>query len=357
MIKDRLLKEQLLKYFVRRNWYPELEINVISKQRLSKIKKLITDIDVIGAYPDSTGKFKTIIGDCKTLKGVSPISRVLWLKGLMSYFEAEKGVILLTKSIEKEHQFNASILDIQLMTDSDFSIFAKNSADYINPPISSLEEIANWEAFFLIFSRFPALKPYELFCNTDFWNDKVNSSQLRSGLVLMRETMGEIDPGNNFHLSVILNHLSLLAISLQNIVMQIFNRYSVPNNQLDLDEDLKLIIYGGLENYEFMNSLRKKFANNMQTEDLQLPSWREFIELVRLLLESPLLFSDVPLLLKELSYTLLSKDKIRYTKASAIIARNKQVQNYAVRHIDYFCKATKAPSELNKTLSSIALTY
>lgn len=68
MMKDRLLKLRLLKYYLLNFWYPELEVNIKSKERLSNAPKLITDIDALALFPDVTGNLRLYLGDCKTLK-------------------------------------------------------------------------------------------------------------------------------------------------------------------------------------------------------------------------------------------------------------------------------------------------
>jgi len=358
MIKDRLFKQALLEYYTKRFWYPQLEVNILSKHRLSSTKKLITDVDVLGLYNDATGYFKFVLGDCKTLKGQSPVSRVLWMKGLMEYLNASKGIIILTKNIEKEHQLTASTLDIQLLSDKDFSVFSRNTANYVTSPQSALSVIDNWDKYLDIGKRFLGLNPFVEYSHTHFWNEQSSNYQLRSGVYILKHRRGEINPENILHQSIVLNHFSLVSLALNNILIQIFSQYLVPYGKGDLEEDLKVIIYGGIENYEFLNDLRKRFGGTAaQTEDLKLPEWNKLIELVRLLLDNPLSFADVSLFLKELSFLLLSDPTQNYGYAKGIVSKNKYVTMFSIRLIEYLCAATNLPSDLRSILEGQVLEF
>jgi hypothetical protein len=352
MMKDRLIKEKLLNYYLKRFWYPQLEVNILSKQRISNTRKLITDIDVLGLYTDITGFSKIILGDCKTLKNQSPITRTLWMRGLMDYFNCEKGIILLSKEIEKEHQLTASILNIQLLSDDDFEIYSKNTADYNSEIKSALSMMEHWDAFFQIEKRFPPLASFGDFSKTFFWNEQDSNYQLRSGIYFLRKNKGELNPSNPLHQSITLNHFSLIAIALNNILIKVFNQYLVPTVKTDLDTDLKIIIYGGIENYDFLNELRKKFSNpSIGEPDLKLPEWDKFIELVRALLERPLAFSRVSLVLKEISFARLNDKPHQFNYAGIISKSDKYISSFSLHLVEYLCAASGIPSEFLEIFS------
>jgi len=352
MIKDRNLKIKLIEYFVRRFWYPHMEVNVLSQNQITHAPKLITDIDVLGLAPGITGEFQSIIGDCKTLKGQSPITRALWMKGLMDYFHSDKGIIILTKDIEKEHQLTSNVLNVQIFSETDFDIYSKATADYIIPINSALTKIDNWDLFMEIDKRFPKLKPLSDFARTDFWNEKSSNYQIRSGLFVLKSLKGEVNPANNLHLSLVLNHYSLIAIGLNEIVIRLFSRYISLRSKDDLSNDLKVIIYGGIENYEFLNELRKRFSGTTPTEkELSLPEWDAFVELVRLAFENPVNFNTLPLYLKELSFCYLTEKPESYNYAKIIIGRDKFTSNFALRLSEYLNKACGLPPEFNEVFT------
>lgn len=348
MIKDRLLKIKLIEYFIKCFWYPQMEVNVLSKQRVSSIPKIITDIDVIGVVPDAMGHLKIILGDCKTLKNQSPISRSLWMKGLMDYMESDKGVIILSKEIEKEHQLTSSELNIQLLSEKDFDIYSKATADYSSTGESALANIDNWDLFFEIDKIFPRLKDILDFSRTKFWNESSSNHQLRAGLSILKIHKGELNPDNKLHLSVVLNHFSLMALSLNQIIITLFNRYLNTKSKEELNNDLKVIIYGGIENYDFLNGLRKRFVGaDIAEKDLTLPEWDTFIEFIRLTFVNPRGFINVPLLFKEIAFNFLDVDPIRNNYSSRIIRKDNHTTNFAIRLSEYFSKACNLPPEFH----------
>ena len=352
MIKDRNLKIRVIEYFVRRNWYPHLEVNVLSQTQISAAPKLVTDIDALALAPEITGRFQIILGDCKTLKGQSGITRALWMKGLMEYFGAKKGLILLTKDIEKEHQLTANTFDVQLFSDNDFNFYSHATADYLEPLFSSLIDIDHWDRFMEIDKKFPRLKQLCEYARTNFWNDKISNFQVRSGLSILRVLKGELDPANKLHLSLIMHHYSLMAISLNQIITEVFTRYISLKTKDDLSNDLKIIIYGGIANYEYLNELRKRSSGNtIPDKDLALPEWDTFVELVRLVFENPMNFNILPLYLKELSFCFLSTDPTKYTYAKGISEKDKHTSNFALRLSEYLNKACGLPPEFHEVYS------
>lgn len=357
MIKDRLLKLRLLKYYLLNFWYPEMEVNIKSKERLSNTPKLITDIDALALFPDVTGNLRLYLGDCKTLKNQSPIARVLWMKGLLEYLGAEKGIILLTKDIEKEHQLSAHHLNVQLFSDKDFEIYSKSTADYLVDIKCALEVEDKWTEFFNIPKKFPSLSNLFDYGRTQFWNEDGSRKQLRSSLSQLRASRRELNPDNPLHLAIVLNHLSLSAVALNNIIIHIFNKYLLPASKDDLDKELKIFIYGGIDNYELLNDFRKRISEN--PVELGLPEWDLFLELVRTSLEKPLAFNLVPLFLKELAFSFLPVSSDDYNYSQYILKKDAYVKTFAHRFIEYMCKACGLPPEFKdiyiKSLHSISV--
>lgn len=351
MNKDRILKIKLLRYFLQRFWYPQLEVDILSKQRVSLSKKLITDIDVLGLYPDVTGNLNLILGDCKTLKGQSPITRSLWIRGLMDYLNADKGIIILSKNIEKEHQLTSSFLNIQLLSENDFENYSKRTANYLNSFESALSYVENWDLFFNIEKKFPTLNILSNFSKAEFWNESQSNNRLRNALFILKNNRGELNPSNNLHLTILLNHFSLFAIALNDIITKIFSRYLIPTSEKEFDADLKAIIWGTIDNYQYLNDLRKKFINSsIQESDLTLPDWKAFIELIRLFLENPMAVNSLPLYLKEIAFSFLTPG-IKYNYAKAIASNNRFITTFAIRLSDYLVKASRIPSEFNEILT------
>jgi hypothetical protein len=348
MIQDRALKIKLLNYYIHKYWYPQLEVDILSKQRLSSNRKLITDVDVLALFPDATGQYSILLGDCKTLKNQSPISRTLWMKGLMDYVEADNAIILLSKKVEKEHQLTSNHLGVQLLSEEDFDIYSKHTANYLIGIKSALADGEHWEKLFGGKTIFPKLEKLMEFSKSNFWNEPSSHNQLRSAIINLREHKSELNPANPLHLAITLNHFSLVAIALGDIINKTFSRYLLPASKEDLDKDLKAIIWGGIENYNYLNELRHKFSEKPIGEnDLALPQWQKFIELVRHGLESPHSFHMLSLYLKEIAFTYLSNQQ-DHNYAEMIKQKDKYVTVFALNLSNYLVTACGIPNEFGE---------
>ena len=57
-------------------------------------RKPLTDLDVLGIKYDATFTPQVVVGDCKSGKNVSDVSRLFWLRGVMDYFGAGQAYFL-----------------------------------------------------------------------------------------------------------------------------------------------------------------------------------------------------------------------------------------------------------------------
>src|SRR5947209_5975789 len=105
-MKDAGLKEQLFKHFWAQGCFAQPEVDIHFQEGLEGQNKPITDVDVFILRPHPDLYYERILGDCRTLRGMSPVNRVLWLKGLMEFIGAQSGFVLLTSQnqIERDHK-------------------------------------------------------------------------------------------------------------------------------------------------------------------------------------------------------------------------------------------------------------
>ena len=352
MMNDRMLKINLVRYYLKRRWYPQMEVVILSDQNISSTNKQITDIDVLGLCPNSSGKLDKVLGDCKTLKNQSPINRILWLKGLLDFTNSKSGIIVLTKSIDKDHKLVADKLGISILSDSDFSKFASVTTSQLDTFSSALEKVDLWEKRTQIKSLFSNLSSLIDYTSVGFWNEKSSGARLRKIITSVLKLKNELNPDKDVHFYLLIDAISMFAISVNELVCTIFNQLLIPNNWNQLDSDLKLMIWDGRDAYEYMNNIRKKLPSGMNPEitELSLPEWQKFIELIRSCLDEPYSTNRVPLILKELSFEYLSdsstRDSFDFTKK--LISETPQAGRFAIEMVDYFCTATKLPPEFKE---------
>jgi hypothetical protein len=127
----------------------------------------------------------------------------------------------------------------------------------------------------------------------------------------------------------------------------------IPQSSQELDNDLKIILWGGIENYEFFNDLRKRaYGEASNPGDLTLPEWSRLMELVRMALEHPRDFCQVPLFLKELAFECIAKGA-SYNLAQQLVRENPYVSGFALRLSDYLTRACGLPADLQESFQKI----
>ncbi|MBB5346155.1 hypothetical protein [Tunturibacter empetritectus] len=362
MINDRALKATSLRYIVAKGYFPQLEVVVapdLSTGAGSRKKgPALTDVDVLGLIPDDFVAFRKLLIDCKTLKNQSPISRAFWMRGLMDEMKAERGLCVMRgERIEPDHRISAARLGVMLLTEEEFEIYIKatSTTHLLNAREPHSTQMNLWELFLDLRIKYPPLEKMITFSTVDFWQFTSAADALRANITLLRGLRGELDPSKLEHKALVLDACALMAISLSEVVHLIFASYLLPKTQAELSEALLMVLYGGKGNYETLNSLRKllRVSTESPREDLTLPEWERFVQLVRETLESPLALGLVPLLLRECAWSYLGDGSTAY--AMTLASQNLSAGKYALLACEYLCEAAKLPPEFRHDLSSMLL--
>ncbi len=356
MMQDREQKQRALKYAVSKGWVPQLEVDVCSPLDIQNKNIKITDLDVLAYIPCDFISYKKIIIDCKTLKGQSPINRALWLNGIMKYMSAEMGICILRKdNIEKDHRISAGQIGVTLLTEHDFKVFCDaTSQKALTLTDANLGKIDLWEKYFDIGKKYPTLSELISFSRSSFWMIKDAGESCRKSLILLRKNAPELDPKKEEHLSLVLDYSSLFLISIAEIVNKIFSLYLHPDKKEDLSDALLMLLYGGRETYEYKNNLYEEALKNARPssdlgEQLSLPHWGKFIELIRHALEAPFEINSSPLILRELAWSILSNDKER--KCLKLFTKtNRQATKFAFLFTEYMIHSSRLPPDFSKII-------
>ncbi len=358
MMKDRYQKQKLLQYFISRNWYPQMEVEIFWPDSPSAKPKMITDIDVLALAPSQNGILRPVIGDCKTLKNQSPINRVFWLRGLMSYLDSDYGIVLLSKTIEGEHKLLANRLNVSLLSDSDFKCYSEATTRKVITD-AALCDLERWDRYFAIPTVFPNLSPLFIYCKNGFWNERDSSVQLRHSIAKMQNARTELNPESNISIFLFLELCSLFSIALNNVCVSAFEKFLWNEKKEDFERELRTQLWGGYENYQFWDQLRKRLISKTPEEpvaSLTLPEWPRFIQLVRACMDCPLELSAVPLILKELAFQCLQEQTLlvdSYQFIKTLVANSPQAAKCAILTMDYIAKASRLPPEFSTISAQI----
>jgi hypothetical protein len=352
MIKDSMQKDMLCRHFAAQNYYVQPEVPVFHRGGIHERKKLITDIDVLALRPSPDLRWELVLADCKTLKGQSPANRVLWLRGLMEQFSASSGVIMLQRkqTIESDHKLFAASLRINLIDEEEFERFDKaiiypgGSSQY---PLSaqSINELK------LLYNRYKQLQDFCEYIYGFVWSENSRFELLRKVIGEALTISQEIDPDKIEHLALTLDAAGVFAVGLAECVGTVFNQYLQPETINKLDDALKVVIWGGRAQYDFIAKLRHEVALAKGRQpgpegSLSLPFWDGFLQLVRNMLENPRLSFSLPQLLREAALDV-------YYDRAFLANTGKQdllLIKYAMSTCNYFCKAARFPAQTREVL-------
>lgn len=353
--QDAVQKDMLCRHFCAQGWYVQPEVLVFHRGGIYEQQKPVTDIDVLALRPTVNLRWDMIIGDCKTLRGQSPVNRAIWLRGVMEHFSASSGIVLLRRRqpIEVDHKLFAASLGVNLLEESEFRhydqaiVYPDGSSNY---PIS-LEKLLLLRS---LPKRYVKLKDFCEYVYQLSWNEENRLDLLRKIIGEAQAISREIDPTQPQHLALILDAAGIFSLGLAECVGVIFNQYLKPGTLEQLDDALKMLIWGGKSQYHFIAKLRHDLlvarGKTIGTSGaLALPEWERFLQLVRNMLEHPRLAFMVPSLLQRVAIDVYYEQTFaEYTTYDDLL-----LIKYAMLTAMYFCQAANFPAQTNAMIENL----
>ena len=345
-MKDRDLKDLLFRHYWAQRYFVQPEVEIYYAGGTEGSRKLVTDVDIyaLRAHPDL--RFERVLGDCRTLKGQSPIARALWLRGLAAFLGATTGMILLdTPAIEADHKLAAEELGILLMTGKDFRIYDRaivypaGAAEQVDVSVTDIVALGE------VSRRFPAFEALTQYLYHRAFQEPWSGPLLRHVIGQLRGVAKELDPGRPEHLVAFCDASAVFAVGVAECSGRVFHQYLQPEQKSLLSDALKTIIWGGQEQYAFYQSVRQKMLDAVRHSDVnpgpELPEWNLFMQLVRNILERPAASFHVPWMLRQYAVCLLrGADVAKYVRREDLLT-----VKFAMLVLDYTCKAVSVPSD------------
>lgn len=354
MIQDSSLKAMLLKHFWAQRAFVQPEVNVYYGEGVTGAWKLITDVDLFALVPRRELTYTRVLGDCRTLKSQSPAARALWLRGLLVLVEGDRGLILLKAGtrIERDHKLAASSVSVQLMNADDFKVYDRA---VVYPDGSSNQHVVldDFRKLLALHQRYPAVLPLVEYLYRDSWQERTFGQRIRHTLAALRKVSRELDPSKRDHLAIVCDATATLAVGLAECAATAFQQYLHPAAKAELADALKILVWGGSEQYQFYQSvrdrlLRAKSASD-QESDLELPSWTDFLQLVRNILENPGVAFQLPWLLRSIAL-----DLVRDTPADPqTTPEDLLLLKFGMLALDYACRASALPTDFGQSLQAL----
>ena len=272
---------------------------------------------------------------------------------------AEMGICILRKNaIESDHKLMAIKLDVILLAEDEFDIYARSMSTRYDDPMGHVSNIESWERFFAVKAKYPALSAAVDFARSAYWMLEDASDGCRRSLVMLQEIRGELDPAKNDHVCVVCDLAALFARSLATLCSYLFKVYLHPRRQQDLGDAVKVLLYGGRESYEHRNQLFRMLKERKGVDgddgDLSLPEWSRLIKLVRQLLDAPIDAAHSPLILREVAFSYINNSADR--EFARLLCREcPQGGRFSVLIIGYLFRAARLPDEFRSRVEGSLL--
>jgi hypothetical protein len=245
-------------------------------------------------------------------------------------------------------------MDITLLSESDFDVFVRNTSSPYEKLNSSLCNPDVWDKYFDISKKYSTLNEAIKYIKNDFWNIFDDKLKLRKTLFFIKSIRKELNPAHKEHLAILVDLIAIFSIAINRVTIDTFNQYLLPDSKEKLSRELKIWIWGGMDQHQYWNKLyRLAFQRSSDENDIEieLPMWEDFVQLIRQCLEEPYSTSNVPLLLRELAFEYID-DQQEECFSKKLATENPQAAKFALMICSYICKATKLPKDFDQILSS-----
>ncbi len=346
MMKDADQKSRLYRHLRAHRWYALTEVLMAPPVSATERSVHITDIDVLGVRASPDLRWELLLGDCKTLKGTSPVNRAIWLSGLMQHLGAVRGYIILQRrnQIEADHKMFAADLGIALLDEDELEQYDRALLYPERSATSEYEPATYLDALFEVRKKYPALAPLTDFLRGPAWTEADHFSLLRQLIAVGRDVRGEIDPNKPEHVALALEACAIFAVPLATCIGTMFHQHLQPDDRATLDRALLYRVWGGSARYHVIAQLRQKLAPEA-ADDLSLPGWSQFLQLVRSGLDAPRLAFESPHTLR-----LAAVDALSHAPKHLLSATPGAGIKLAMQAASYYVAACTWPAQLREQI-------
>lgn len=304
---SRLLSRQ--GYFVRRN----VPISTYTAGEYKSKRIDITDIDVLGFRWDVDFARSSLVCECKSGAKAKPLDRCFWLAGVMKYFDARKGYLIVKESGSVPRRIGQQ-LGIAVLSETNLSVLEKRFNIQTDKWFGSMSPMLNektTEYRKILKSVFPKQLNYLVY---GYWKD-AEYFQLKRLLAIGREVankLSDTEATKWFAYEL----LCLLSSSMATFCNQLF--LSETGN---LRDETSTELFGGFVSrteregiaksaIQFLRSYVEDYYEGklaLQTEDLSMdPDYIDkIVELITRLLDKPGESRVIPLFLDFVCYEFL----------------------------------------------------
>ena len=333
MIKDAIQKQKAVRYCVAHGYVPYMECIVRYAADTSESVSDITDVDVLGLRPAGETATRRVVFDCKTLAKTSGVGRALWAAGLLRLLAADEAFVILLKPAPDGHRLAANKIGVHLFAEKLFDEYGRASSTNYLEGVTYLDNLNAWDAVWNLRAQLPRMLPLIEFLSSEAALEQDAAAGLRALLSRLKHAEGEFDVSKPLHRLVYGLVISQAVVFLSAVVRE-FGAVFDPGMAPDaFQSSLKNYVWGGKEGYELRKRLHLALQAAKQEEmaEFQLPGWEKFIEVVRSMLNAPLLAGSAALAVKDLGFRELSTaNLVADARIKAELTGNARARQFAL---------------------------
>lgn len=358
MLKDRAQKALALKLSISKRWLPQLEIEIEAETRLEKSKHMLTDIDVLAVSPGTIAGSSRLIFDCKSGAKESAIGRAFWLYGVMKKSSAEHGFIILNEKVKitHDHRISASDFGVSLVHENELEDLAQcmGGTTIVDGAITG--DIDTWDKFLAIGEKYPATKEYLDFSSSRFWMIKDAGERCRKIVAKLRSIKSELDPSKVEHVAIFGDALCLFLLTLSDMASRLYLILVRPSSKEEFSASLLALLYGGYENLEAAQKIRRITAGDSRAVDSIsiFPEMEKFEQLIREILQAPSQVHSASLLAREIAFAELAMAGVSKLQEQ-LASETPYATKYVLLASEYLAMATRIPNEFKEHYSQRSL--
>jgi hypothetical protein len=355
VIKDAIQKQKAVRYCVSHGYVPFMECLVRYGADTAAKPSDITDVDVLGVRPAGEVRERRVVFDCKTLAKTSGVGRALWASGLLQLIQADEAFVILLKPAPEGHRLAAGKIGVHLYSEKLFDDYGRSSSINYLEGITYLDNLDAWDALWKLRSDLPRVAPLVEFLSSEAALEQSPTAGFRALLSRLKAAEGEFDvtkPAHRLLYGIVISQ----AITFLSSIVREFSTVFEQDMKLDaFQTSLRNHVWGGREGYELRKRLHVALQSGKQDElvEFSLPGWDKFVEMVRSLLDAPMLAGTPALPVKDIAFReMATPSSLADARIKLELSSNPRSRQYAMSVNRYVGSLSRLLRDCSENFSS-----
>lgn len=344
--KDRYQKELSIRFCLSRKMIPFMEVVTSSSSDLSDIVEVLTDLDVVGVETAGDGGLRWAFFDCKSSAKMSAINRAFWAAGVKEYVDFDKAYVLLKNKPVNNHRLSALTMNVDLHYEDSFRELGKTNDEAFAEDKFYQSSVDRWEDVFNAYNKYSWSKGIFELARNSVPLTQTPWTTFRWIIAELRTVRGEFDPAKPEHQSIFWDLLASAMVLWASLSRDIRQFYEPSMNKADFEKILRYYLWGGRENYEIRQKLKKALSSD-EVGQADLPAWQKLVSYAGITVAAPNSVLECAHVCRELSIRCVAAENIDFdNNLKARISTNNRVRQFVSGMNNYLVEAGALPKDM-----------